>query len=62
MTHRLAKKRALQKAGLVHVAGWVDAKDAPAVLVVIEAARPQMASALEGTAHEAAEVPKGAGK
>ena len=47
MTYRLAKKRALQKAGLVHVAGWVEAKDALRVEKMIEAARPKAEAALD---------------
>ena len=42
MTYRLAKKRALQKAGFVHVAGWVAAKDAPKVEKMIAKAKPQV--------------------
>ena len=36
MTYRLAKKRTLQKAGFVHVAGWVKAEDAPKVEKLID--------------------------
>lgn len=46
MTYRLAKKRTLQKAGLAHVAGWVDGKDAPKVEKMIEAARRRVEAAL----------------
>ena len=43
MTYRLAKKRTLQKAGFVHVAGWVKAEDAPAIQRKIDAAAPEVA-------------------
>ena len=42
MTYRLAKKRTLQKAGFVHVAGWVKAEDAPEVEEMIEKAKPEI--------------------
>lgn len=42
MTYRLAKKRTLQKAGFVHVAGWVEKNDAPKVEKMIEKARPEI--------------------
>ena len=42
MTYRLAKKRALQKAGFVHVAGWVRVEDAPAIQEKIDAAAPEV--------------------
>lgn len=45
MTYRLAKKRTLQRAGFVHVAGWVKEKDAPKVEKLIEAARPEVEAA-----------------
>ena len=38
MTYRLAKKRTLQSAGFVHVAGWVKADDASKVEKMIKAA------------------------
>ena len=47
MTYRLAKKRALQKAGLVHVAGWVEEQDAPKVEKLIEAAKAKVTEALK---------------
>ena len=47
MTYRLAKKRTLQKAGFVHVAGWVRAEDAPKVEKMIEKAEPMVMQALE---------------
>ena len=46
MTYRLAKKRTLQKAGFVHVAGWVRANDAPKVEKMIAAAEPNVETAL----------------
>ena len=42
MTYRLAKKRALQKAGFVHVAGWVKVEDAPKVEKLIAAAKDEV--------------------
>lgn len=45
MTYRLAKKRTLQKAGFVHVAGWIKSKDAPKVEKLIEDARPKVEAA-----------------
>ena len=42
MTYRLAKKRILQKAGFVHVAGWVREKDAPKVEKLIAAAKEEV--------------------
>ena len=47
MTYRLAKKRTLQKAGFVHVAGWVRAEDAPKVEKMIKAAEQAVAETLE---------------
>ena len=47
MTYRLAKKRTLQKAGFVHVAGWVREKDAPKVERLIEAAKAKVTEALK---------------
>jgi hypothetical protein len=47
MTYRLAKKRALQKAGFVHVAGWVEEQDAPKIEKMIKAAKPKAAAALD---------------
>ena len=44
--NRMAKKRTLQRAGFVHVDGWVDAKDAPKVEKMIEAAKPKAEAAL----------------
>jgi hypothetical protein len=40
MTARMTKKRALQRAGLAHVAGWVQREDVPEVERLIEKARP----------------------
>ena len=42
MTYRLAKKRTLQKAGFVHVAGWVKVEDAPDIQEKIDAAAPKV--------------------
>lgn len=47
MTYRLAKKRALQKAGFVHVAGWVHEDDATEIEAKIKAARPKVEEALK---------------
>ena len=47
MTYRLAKKRALQKAGLVHISGWVYAKDAPKVEKLVATAKPKVEEALK---------------
>ena len=46
MTYRLAKKRTLQKAGFVHVAGWVKAEDAPKVEKLIEKVSAKVAETL----------------
>ena len=46
MTYRLAKKRTLQKAGFVHVAGWVEKDDAPKVEKLIEKAGLEVEKAL----------------
>ena len=42
MTYRLAKKRTLQKAGFVHVAGWVKVEDAPYIQEKIDAAETEV--------------------
>ena len=47
MTYRLAKKRTLQKAGFVHVAGWVRVVDAPAIQGKIDAAAPEVKEATQ---------------
>lgn len=47
MTYRLAKKRTLQKAGFVHVAGWVRVEDAPEIEAKIEAAKAKAEEALQ---------------
>jgi len=47
MTYRLAKKRTLQRAGFVHVAGWVAKDDAPKIEAKIEAAKEPVAEALK---------------
>lgn len=39
MTDRKTLKRLLEKAGFVHVAGWVRVSDAPAIRRKIEAAK-----------------------
>ena len=39
---RMTKKRALKKAGFVHVAGWVAQDDAPAIQAKINAAAPEV--------------------
>lgn len=47
MTYRLAKKRTLQRAGFVHVSGWVAQDDAPEIEARIEAAKAKVMEALE---------------
>ena len=47
MTYRLAKKRTLQKAGFVHVAGWVAMPDHEQIVYAIKAAEPKVAEALK---------------
>lgn len=47
MTYRLAKKRALQRAGFVHVSGWVREQDAPKIIKTINAASPKVEEALK---------------
>ena len=47
MTYRLAKKRTLQKAGFVHVAGWVEKDDAPEIEGKIKAATAKVQEALK---------------
>ena len=47
MTYRLAKKRALQKAGFVHVAGWVKVEDAPKIERQIESAKAKVEQAVK---------------
>jgi hypothetical protein len=39
---RMTKKRTLQKAGFVHIAGWVTQDDAPAIQAKIDAAAPEV--------------------
>ena len=46
-THRQAKKRTLQRAGFVYVAGWVPEKSAPAIEREIEKARADVAAQLD---------------
>lgn len=46
MTSRMAKKRALQRAGFAYVAGWVEQDDALTVERLIEAAKPMVKAAL----------------
>ena len=45
-TSRMAKKRALQRAGLVYVAGWVRAEDEGRVLKIIAKVNPEVEAAL----------------
>ena len=47
MTYRLAKKRTLQKAGFVHVAGWVKADDAPEIQSKIDAQKAKVDQAVK---------------
>ena len=47
MTYRLAKKRTLQKAGFVHVAGWVKVEDAPAIQEKIDAQKAKVDQAVK---------------
>lgn len=47
MTPRITKKRKLEKAGLSHVAGWLEAKDAAKVAVKIDEAKAKVKEALE---------------
>jgi hypothetical protein len=47
MKPRITKMRTLQKAGFVHVAGWLKAEDAAPVLEKIEAEKPKVAEALK---------------
>lgn len=47
MAARIAKMRALHKAGLKHVAGWLPKDDAAAVEKQIEAAQPLVDGALK---------------
>ena len=44
---RPRKARILEKAGLRYVAGWLDADEAQAVLIKIDAAKPRVAVVLE---------------
>lgn len=44
---RSRKARILEKAGLRYVAGWIDAKDAPATELQIDAAKPRVDEALK---------------
>ena len=52
MTYRLAKKRTLQKAGFVHVAGWVRKEDAPEIEKKIEAVVAEVEKAMKGGENE----------
>ena len=45
--NRMAKKRTLQRAGFVHVEGWLKADDAAPVLDKIEAAKAKVTEALK---------------
>jgi hypothetical protein len=49
MKARIAKMRTLQKAGFVHVAGWLRAQDAAPVLAKIEATKPDVDTTLEAS-------------
>lgn len=49
MKARIAKMRTLQKAGFVHVAGWLKAEDAASVLAKIESTKPDVGAALEAS-------------
>lgn len=44
--HRITKKRTLQKAGFFHVAGWVPADQAEAIMDQIMAAKAEVDQAL----------------
>ena len=45
--HPETRKRALRKAGFVHVAGWVEKDDAPEIQDKIKAAKAKVAEALK---------------
>lgn len=47
VTYALKKKRTLEKAGFVHVAGWVTARDAEAIRKTIIATLPETQKAIE---------------
>ena len=47
MTYRLARKRTLQKAGFVHVAGWVKVEDAPEIQAKIDAQKAKVEQAVK---------------
>lgn len=47
MKPRISKMRALQKAGFVHVAGWLKSDDAAPVLEKIEAEKQNVEEALK---------------
>jgi hypothetical protein len=47
MTYRLAKKRTLQKAGFVHVSGWVSQDDHAEITKKIQASEPKVQEALK---------------
>jgi hypothetical protein len=46
MTTRMTKKRALQRAGLAHVSGWIDAERAAQMQAEIDASSAAVARAL----------------
>lgn len=48
--YRLAIKRALERLGFVHVAGWVRKADAPAIRRKIAAARDEVEAVRSGAA------------
>ena len=50
--YRLAIKRALERLGFVHVAGWVRKEDAPAIRRKIAAARDEVEAVRSGAAEQ----------
>lgn len=50
--YRLAIKRALERLGFVHVAGWVHKEDAPAIRRKIAAARGEVEAVRIGAAEQ----------
>ena len=55
--NRMAKKRALQRAGFVHVEGWVRKADAPRIESKIAEAKPEAEEALKHQADETLDAP-----
>jgi len=47
MTYRLARKRALEKAGFAHVSGWVPKEEADEINAKIKAAEKQVAASIK---------------